>query len=800
MPNRRVYLTRIDGSIAATTIADGQGDYRFEVAPGPYRIEADRDEGLRTDSTVPGYKSRRLLLRAGRTVHNSFRTRHAGIIRGLVSTNGTPLPEQFLAVLDANGEFAGGVVTNEIGRYVISSLKPGTYTVTTSFAGSGYVPQAQTVQVAQKAVATADLALSAGSRITFPVNDATYPGANGSIDAELRNADGRVVKVFQGSTAMLPGNRVVFAGLPAGSYTLYVRRSAVPSDGPEQVDFPWQQVTIPLNGVDNLDLVAVSLDRPTTNLVGGLPKGGQLKLTAVPEDAGCGPAHIDGDEATPMAVNWTEQETGGQYVVRGIVPGAYAAAVTTALRERADKPSNTGGNLATTHSTVLVDGPAPTITFTAPKGAKVRGQFRYDSNNRLVIAPFGYRVSDGGDQSWLFPTVSEKQKFGKAFRVERLHAGKANGRLLDLDALYDEHPDVLIPDNLVSSARNEPGTSYWFTSGKRSFTLKEGRVLDLGIIRLKLHGVIGVRATLGHRELGRRSGSGAHHVRAARPVVGAEAQVAGPDLGAAEVLDLVEAERGQQRPQLGRVPAAAERLAELGHPRLEVGAVHPRLLRHLVGRRRDVEDDLATGDGRDRAQCRLGGLTGQVGHDSQPQEERRRPGVQTVVDEPLEGRLVLEVDTDVPDRVRHRDARLGQPRPLPRAGGGVVDLPHAQVGVGVAVGEGVEARAQHDRLPGAPGVRRGEGVLGEPVPDRDEHPQPGPLVAAAEVGDQPLAVAEDPPRQRVREDRGPVVLVEGAEHGGAEGGAARLALAHGRSPLRRPAGPARRRRPTGRAW
>ena len=204
-PDRVVYLTRTDGSIAAQTITDDKGGYRFEVAPGPYRIEADRDAGLRTDSTVPGYRSKRLLLRSGRTVHDSFRTRHAGIVRGLVSSNGTPLPDQFLAILDKNGDFAAGVVTNEIGRYVVSSLEPGAYTVTTSYAGSTYVPKAQIVAVAQKTVATADLALDPGRSVTFSAADVVFPGANGSVDAELRNADGRVVKVYQGNPTSARG-------------------------------------------------------------------------------------------------------------------------------------------------------------------------------------------------------------------------------------------------------------------------------------------------------------------------------------------------------------------------------------------------------------------------------------------------------------------------------------------------------------------------------------------------------------------------------------------------------------------
>ena len=65
-------------------------------------------------------------------------------------------------------------------------------------------------------------------------------------------------------------------------------------------------------------------------------------------------------------------------------------------------------------------------------------------------------------------------------------------------ALYAEHPDVLIPDNLVSSAGDEPGTPYWFTTRKQGITLTEGQTVDLGVLKLKIHGVNGVRAVLGH--------------------------------------------------------------------------------------------------------------------------------------------------------------------------------------------------------------------------------------------------------------------------------------------------------------
>ena len=50
---------------------------------------------------------------------------------------------------------------------------------------------------------------------------------------------------------------------------------------------------------------------------------------------------------------------------------------------------------------------------------------------------------------------------------------------------------MLVPDSLVSSARNEAGTPYWFTARKQGITLTEGATVDLGVIRLKIHGVVG---------------------------------------------------------------------------------------------------------------------------------------------------------------------------------------------------------------------------------------------------------------------------------------------------------------------
>ena len=519
--------------------------------------------------------------------------------------------------------------------------------------------------------------------MSFSAADIVFPGGSGSVDAELRNADGRVLKVFQGNPLLQPGGVVTFSGLPMSTYSLYVRRSTVPTVGTEQTEFPWAGVPVDLVNNVNLPLGPILLSQPTMNLTGTLPKGGQVKLTAVPEDTWLRPSHVDGDQATPMAVNWTEQSEGGSYAVRGIVPGTYAAAVTTARKERGDKPTTTGANLAATHTTVIVSGPTPTAAFTAPKGAKVRGVMRYDRGNQPVIAPFGFRVFDPGDQSWLFPTVSQKQKYGKPFRVEMLHAGKAGGRLFDLEALYAEHPNVLIPDNLVSSARNDPGTPYWYTTRKQGIKLTEGGTVDLGVLKLKIHGVNGVRAVIGG---GGREGYRAPRpddVRTAAGRAGVEAEIARADLGAAEVLDVVEAGLGEQCHELGRLPPLAERLARSGDAGRQLEAARGLLIAVGGG---VVEDHLGAGHGSDRAQGLGHGLAGQVGHHAEPHELGGRRGVEPDLDQPAHQVVALEVDADVGHRVRDFDPRLGEPLPLPRTGGREVDLVDAQPLAGRAAG------------------------------------------------------------------------------------------------------------------
>ncbi len=480
-PYRSVHLTRGDGSIAETVQTDEAGHYRFEVAPGRYRVEADRHEGLRTVATLPGFRSGRLDLKVGGNPAVSFRTHDAGVLRGTVTASGKPVADQFLAILEKDGDFAAGVVTDPQGRYVVASLKPGDYTVNVPNAVSQHLPATRTVDVSKGSPTRADLKLRAGGVIKLAVAD---PGGNGAVDIEVRNAAGRAVKVYQGGA----GEKVVFAGLPAGTYDLFARRFSDPTAEPEQTAYPWTQRSVTIEGTETHQLGSVSLNQATVNLTGSLPPRAQVKITSVPEDRYRRDGHVMGGDATPMSVVWTEQaDAEGNYLVRGIVPGTYTVTVTTPYVNHADGSSGVGGNVATTRHTLTVEGSTPTADFSAPKGQVVTGRMRYAGTTRPVIAPVGYAVVDSGDQSWLFPTHSLPQQYGEGFRVTRLHPGPATGRLLDKQAAYDR--TELIPEQLMDSSRlAEPGTPYWISAKARRFTVVAGEVLDLGWIDVTVRG------------------------------------------------------------------------------------------------------------------------------------------------------------------------------------------------------------------------------------------------------------------------------------------------------------------------
>ncbi len=117
----------------------------------------------------------------------------------------------------------------------------------------------------------------------------------------------------------------------------------------------------------------------------------------------------------------------------------------------------------------------------------------------------------------------------------------------------------------------------------------------------------------------------------------------------------------------------------------------------------------------------------------------------------------------------------------------MIHLEHLQVGVGIAQGEGVEARPQHHHLAHAPDHGGGDAVLGEAAARGHEQARRGLTGTAGQGEDEGLGLrAQDGVGEGVGEHASAIDgLVRGAVSGGGQGGAAGLShrrLLVGRAP------------------
>jgi hypothetical protein len=407
------------------------------------------------------------------------------VVSGLVTQDGRPLPEELVVITDARGRWAAGAVTDENGRYVVESLRPGRYTVQTSSAFSGFVPLRRPATLRTGSPTRADLELTRGGAVELSAVD---PGRLGEVAVEIRDADGFVVKSFRDR---LDGATVGFSGLRDGRYDVYVRGALEDPDDhhAEVTELPWTSRSVTIAGGAVVRLGALRLDRATINLSGTLPRDAQVKITALPYDPFLRADYRDGPRVTSMALNWSEPaDADRRYVSRGLVPGRYTVQVTASLVSPPDGGTIYRGNVAATHHEVVVGTASRSASFTAPTGGIIKGSLRYASSKRALIAPVGYQISDRGDRATLFPTVSTSdRRYGQPFRVDRLHAGPVTGRLLDVIALREESEEneVLVPDVLLDSAPiAESRTPYWLASGVRKAKIQPGEVTDLGTVKV----------------------------------------------------------------------------------------------------------------------------------------------------------------------------------------------------------------------------------------------------------------------------------------------------------------------------
>ncbi|SEQ86170.1 MSCRAMM family protein [Microlunatus flavus] len=486
-PHRSVRLLRGDGSTAQTARTDDDGRYRFEVAPGRYRVEVDRIENVRTVATVPGFRSRVLRLGTGRATRLDLASTGAATLEGRVTAHGEPVAEQFVAITDDRGRFAAGVVTDADGRYGLDALKPGRYTLSTPAAATTFVPVSRSFTLDARTPTRADLELRDGARIVLAPTDVGSPAPGADVVVELRDATGAITKAAGAS----PGDVVSFSGLAPGRYQVVARRSADDGSGEVVTELPWAERVVQVGGTRTVDLGAVALDRATLNLSGTLPRGSRIRITPLPDVPYLRPDFVEGTGVTGLSASWTtDAEPSGRYLARGLVPGRYLVAVTAQYLQPNDGPTVYRGDVAVTHRWLTVTATTTTASFTAPRGGRVTGRFRHAGTHRPAIAPFAYQVRDGGDQARLLPLVSRPQTYRSGFTVDRLHAGRGHGTVVDLQQVLDlaDAQGEELPTNLTDSASTEPGTPYWFTATPGRFRIRYGRTTDLGLVDLHVRG------------------------------------------------------------------------------------------------------------------------------------------------------------------------------------------------------------------------------------------------------------------------------------------------------------------------
>ena len=192
------------------------------------------------------------------------------------------------------------------------------------------------------------------------------------------------------------------------------------------------------------------------------------------------------------------------------------------------------------------------------------------------------------------------------------------------------------------------------------------------------------------------------------------------------------------------------------------------------------------GAGCDEAYGCAEGFEGEVGDDAEPCEEGGGAGVEADGEELLRDRVLLKVDGDVGKVGGDGDVVLLEQGAFGVLGGGEVEFVDVKLGVGVTVGEGVEAGAEQDVLGDAALDGEGKGVFSVAAAG-DEEGAEGDGVGFVEAGGgfaQLFGVvgAEDGDGDGVVEDEGPCVvdLVGGAAEGDAESGAGWAGRSHAR--------------------
>jgi hypothetical protein len=137
-----------------------------------------------------------------------------GVVRAPDPTGGRCVPGVTVTLIDVRGDVAAACVTDQNGRYHLTGMPDGSYTLTA--AGPGHQPVAVSLRLVVGATLERDLELPRRSRLLGTVTAASDGRRVSEAIATLVDSAGTVV----GSTVTGPDGSFVFEDLSEGTYTL----------------------------------------------------------------------------------------------------------------------------------------------------------------------------------------------------------------------------------------------------------------------------------------------------------------------------------------------------------------------------------------------------------------------------------------------------------------------------------------------------------------------------------------------------------------------------------------------------
>jgi hypothetical protein len=445
-----IQLLRLNDTVAYRDATDENGGYRLRgLAPGPYRLSVGGNGFLPKRSAI-------LAVEARHTTVYDARLRRGGVIRGVLSSRGEPVPFTDI-IVKTRGDIVAAATTDENGVYRASGFAPGDYRLGITYYGSPYLQKTVKVTLAQaNSHVTRDIAVQRGAVVTVEARSDGKPAT--SAEDELRDSHG--TPIMPG--LRLGGGRLRYQGLAPGRYTVVV------SDGDR-----YARKTFEVDALRRHDLGRVVLSHATFTLRGQTAPHAVVEATTgdlCPPDGPdrLGTFHFIADRA----------DANGHYVLPGLVPGRYMLGSDGWPRNFVPR---CWSGVRLTDDTVR--------DLPLASGSIVSGRMVYEATGTPIITPLSYELTyqqpattNPTDEH---PSRALSNGATGEFAIDALGQGEVTGRLaqtIDDAQINNEEFFVIFP--------YQDFTPYYLESADESFSIAPGGgPIDLGDIPLALRGV-----------------------------------------------------------------------------------------------------------------------------------------------------------------------------------------------------------------------------------------------------------------------------------------------------------------------